>query len=776
MIKKILSAFLKVFLVFVITVVTLVTFPELWFRPPILKRVIPQASKLTGIELKYEDLSARVSRKTFRMLEFQLGFKNLNLRKTPSSEKDSRIEGKIEHFNTRVVLNWLNLPPQVQIIDELKITSSNILFVSAEEDNTPEEPSKFELPTFNAKEIIPDWVRSLKLNNLDVQLSAFSIDPKSPAWKITALTQKNQSNFQLSALQNKDFIKLQLPMNEERNIVYSKLEAQASLTLDKYSTLKTNLAAQDCPQYETCFQSTSKLTSTRKSDPTGHLNLNAQVNPQDANVVVEGALLQIHPWLPKLTTKKPCTIQGKAKSNSHLDLVFTCPIHANLKLPPVPKVPKLQLPTHTDIQLKLLADLDLNSKGIPYAGTLSLDANPLIAPILEAIIDLKSNFYGNLGQGLKGLHHRTKLIAKTQIPKVEKAVTLLHDTEWAIPAPLNNLKGELVLEFNSNWEDWQSTAPFQFKSKLNSPEQALQTEVNGLIKFTAWPQFVGSVEADLDLQNVRLSAPRLDVKELPRFFPDSQIIPLKKQKKRDVASVKPNPMSYVLRIKTTTNPLRIDSNLLLEPIAFDIKSEIRSHGPTQATVFTRPTNFEVFRRKALIEKLEFYYTGTTEDSLLDGRIRVQSGEAKVYVQLYGNPEKVKVHLTSDPPVPPDELWALLIFGEPMDTLDAEQQDSAQSTQRALSKGAFGILSLYLFASTPVERVDYDPALARVSVRFRVQEGTSLEVGHSEEEVGSLGLRKRLGKGWSLNAKVGEGSEEKESKTQAGATLEWSTRY
>jgi hypothetical protein len=58
------------------------------------------------------------------------------------------------------------------------------------------------------------------------------------------------------------------------------------------------------------------------------------------------------------------------------------------------------------------------------------------------------------------------------------------------------------------------------------------------------------------------------------------------------------------------------------------------------------------------------------------------------------------------------------------------------------------------------------------------EGTSLEVGTSETEGRSVGLRKRLGRGWAVNAQVSSQTQQDSSKSsgEAGASLEWSSRY
>lgn len=781
--KKTIFILFKIVGFLLVVLIAIALFPEFWFTTPVLKTAISYLNKSTSSEIKFHDIQASAQRKSWKKIEFQLVGKEISIqpkKNEPHVTTDS-ISAKIEKLKIRVAVNWVQIPPELSVIEELQLESSSLLVQSSktkEADST--KTSSFQFTDLNPSEFIPQWIQKLKLGNVYLYIARVGTEPKELNWEARISAPLNESQIKISLEDRKKhgFARVTVPLDSERRLNFLQIQAQVQWPTSPFATVKANIFSKKCHQDRTCITAKTKLVSKRRKDPTGFVDLVSEISPKEVKVDVRGSFLKIHPWLPRLTTRKPCILKAQAKSNSRLATDFTCSIHAVLKIPPIVEVPKLQFPTHTKIKVDLNAELDKNVKGIPYRGKLAVYSQPVIKPLLEANIDMKSNFNGNVLQIIRGLHHTTKLLVKARIPKIEKVITFLHDTKWAIPAPLNNLKGEMVLDLVSRWKDWDSYAPFQFSSKLISKEQSLQTEAKGNFTFSTWPQFIGAVDADWVLQDIRLSTPRLNLKDLPRFFPDSQIVTEKEQKKRELASTKkPFPLNYRVKIYTLKgHPILIDSNLLKEPIAFDLKSEIRNQSPTQANVNTHPVNFEVFRRKAVIEKMDFYYAGTPEDSLLDGRVRVHSGEAKIFIKLYGRPDKVRVHLTSEPPVPQDELWALLLFGEPLEGLDSDQQDSAQSAQRALSKGAFGLLSLYLFASTPIQRVDYDSTLQRVSVRFRVQEGTSLEIGHSEEEVGSLGLRKRLGRGWSLNAKVGEGDEEKQGKAQAGATLEWSTRY
>jgi len=63
-------------------------------------------------------------------------------------------------------------------------------------------------------------------------------------------------------------------------------------------------------------------------------------------------------------------------------------------------------------------------------------------------------------------------------------------------------------------------------------------------------------------------------------------------------------------------------------------------------------------------------------------------------------------------------------------------------ETAVSNSAFGLASLYLLASTPVEYVGYDPVSRTYTVKLRIPGGATLQVGSDGQNRG-VQLRKRI---------------------------------
>ncbi|MEQ1878474.1 MAG: hypothetical protein ABL958_17665, partial [Bdellovibrionia bacterium] len=95
---------------------------------------------------------------------------------------------------------------------------------------------------------------------------------------------------------------------------------------------------------------------------------------------------------------------------------------------------------------------------------------------------------------------------------------------------------------------------------------------------------------------------------------------------------------------------------------------------------------------------------------------------------------------------------------------------------ALADGVLSYYSLYYLSSTPVESVGYDAQSKRLTAKVRLQEGTSLNVGLNEDrgDVGAIGIRRRLGRGWVLRTDVEDPFEK--GARNVSTFLEWLFRY
>jgi hypothetical protein len=717
---------------------------SLWFDTPIVARLLPKVSKHYGVNLQLKGFYAHAEHRGLGKAQFEVSSEKISM------DNPESFSGEIESLKLKFTVNWFHFPPQIEKINEFRMQLPK--FEAKEGPKAIPAESSNTLPDLNLSQRIPSWLNSMELG--EILVYGKDLPKKGYSLSIEAPLQEQNLKLTLNGAERGEFAFLKIPLDEKRRLNLFKASGEANLFLGSGFGKRGVL----------------------------HVKVRSLWKGNDINVDIAGSLLKIHPWLPRLMTQPSCILKIDSSSKTKLSSEFRCGITADMRLPPIPGVPKLQRPSRTDLNVSITASYD----GTNVSGKAELNSSPVLAPFMNSSLQVNSDFKGNLKENTKNtldkFHHNTSLQFNARILQIEKPIELLHDTVWAVPAPLNNLRGAVTLALTSRWKDWSSEIPFEFSTALESIEQSLKTKIMGKAQVAIEPAFSASVKGECSLDDVRLSAPRLSVQNIPRFFPDSNINtkPLVKPPFNPFPQKKTSVIAYDLGIHTPREmPLRIDSNLIRGPVSIDIKAHLKSDTQPLADINVRPFPFEVFRRKATLQEFRYWNKKPLpEPGDLSGKVQVEVGEAKVFANLYGHVDKVKVELASDPPVPQDELWALLLFGEPLDSLDMDQQDSSQSTSRAVSRGALGLFSLYALSSTPVERVDYDPTTQNVSVRFKIKEGTSLVVGHSEEEAASLGLRKRIGKGWTLNAKVSEGDDdsEKKDKAQAGATLEWSSRY
>jgi autotransporter translocation and assembly factor TamB len=160
------------------------------------------------------------------------------------------------------------------------------------------------------------------------------------------------------------------------------------------------------------------------------------------------------------------------------------------------------------------------------------------------------------------------------------------------------------------------------------------------------------------------------------------------------------------------------------------------------------------------------------ESPIAGNVSVKYADYQVLIQLVGTIDKPQILLKSDPPLPENQIIAVLIFGRPLDELDSDQTASVGSTQAAITDGAISLASLYLLASTPIQSVNYDPSSGAVSAKVRLGDGMSLNLGRSTQE-STIGIRKRIGRYWTLETDF---SNSAPYGKVGSAYLEWSHRY
>ncbi len=348
----------------------------------------------------------------------------------------------------------------------------------------------------------------------------------------------------------------------------------------------------------------------------------------------------------------------------------------------------------------------------------------------------------------------------------ELLVDLLKGSPFAVFAPFHILKGPVEVKAKAN----EAMTQINFNSNINlkSAQQRVALVADGYI--SNLKQARKALNLDVVLKDGSIQLPYIEAQRPPNIGWDSRIKskPAKVEKK----TAKKDLFDLNVHFKTE-NPLHLQTNLAKNdvPLMVDFRMDSKS---LSAIVSANPFTLQLFRRKAEVKKFVVKTVPNSKTIELQGLIEYPTSDALIQIHLSGKSSSPSVEFTSDPPLPKNEILSLLIFGRR--SVNADEETTVGNTETAFSNGAFGLASLYLFASTPIESVNYNPANQSYSVRVRLPGGVSAEYGSSfgEESSQSVTLRKRLGRHWMLST---EWESFAQGSSQTVSTfLEWFTRF
>jgi hypothetical protein len=339
-----------------------------------------------------------------------------------------------------------------------------------------------------------------------------------------------------------------------------------------------------------------------------------------------------------------------------------------------------------------------------------------------------------------------------KVEKFEDLVKFLAHTPYSVPAPVNVLHGPLSVAVKGGGDSRNSVQELAYtvSSGLAAGRQALKFEAGGkLTSSDFWaPGRSFKAVTDLALKEIALQLPRVDLKGMAAVTPDSRI-----KAGREAGKVKPagegSPgqssapaVAAEVRVRTS-RPLILYSNLAMDPVPIELGCVFRMpYKGVEGVVEVGRFRAVIFRRVASVEHIKFSGRAGSSVTDMDGLIVYQAAEAKISIRLLGTAQKPRVEFESEPPMNQADIMAMLLFGKSPDQLDSDQQSSAANAQTAVAGSAFGLASLYLLASTPVEYVGYDPVSRTYTVKFRLPGGATLQVG-SDGRSNGVQLRKRI---------------------------------
>jgi hypothetical protein len=475
--------------------------------------------------------------------------------------------------------------------------------------------------------------------------------------------------------------------------------------------------------------------------------------------------------IPNITASN-CELNLKRMNVETADgkLNLNCQVNFDVRPPPIKEIPALRLPTTTRVNLKAV----LNTHFPPdpasiVSGLVELKLVPILHPLFEGRARLMALVSGVPGEFPRNWKVESDIGASLKIRRFDRVVELLAAGPWAVPAPLNVLRGEVEVGASGEMNLTSGKLPVFFKTRLSSVDQKLDLDGRGEIRFRSQQQVAATVDAMLILSDVQIALPRLSPEYPPRWIPDGRIHSLLHGDEHE------QKFHYEFDIRTSQDsPVNILSNLAKTPVPIHLQLKLESGQPIAGTVRIMDFPLELFKRDARVERLNIQFKPTQDVADVDGSIRVNYADYIVNVLLFGTLQKPKLRFTSDPPVAEDQLLAVLLFGRPIEELDADQAQSLGSAHAALADSAVSLASLYFLASTPVESIGYDAQNGVFIAKLRLGAGTSMNVGAATSEFKRIGIRKRIGRYWTLTTDL-EHPTDPEGRS-VSAFLEWARRY
>jgi hypothetical protein len=391
-----------------------------------------------------------------------------------------------------------------------------------------------------------------------------------------------------------------------------------------------------------------------------------------------------------------------------------------------------------------------NGKGRPFDGKLDVSVGPVVS-WYKLSAALKARFAGRLDELPGSLQADHELTAEL-FARFEDLVKQLSGTEWAVPAPFNALSGPVRLTASSKGrpKDPEQRIAYRLTTGLGGGPQKLEAVVDGEVS-AGKGGVVSETTAILD--DVALALPYLKIGAPPAVMPDKRIskgapppTPLDKPPEK-----KPSAVRWHALVRTG-KPLRLLSNLTQDPVPVMLDLDVDARGP-DGDIRVEEFRAKLFKQTAVVDHIALIALPDGAPMGLEGLILYPTPDATVKISLLGSTAKPQLVLESDPPMSQQEIMALLLYGRAPNQLDSDQAASVGNAQSAVANGAFGLASLYLFASTPIDYVGYDPATQTYSMKFRLPGGASLSVGSGLEESRTLSLRKRLASRWVLETQA-----------------------
>jgi hypothetical protein len=429
---------------------------------------------------------------------------------------------------------------------------------------------------------------------------------------------------------------------------------------------------------------------------------------------------------------------------------------------------------------KILLPFDLKTRNPLYFSEIKLEAN-ILATTIPVVVSakLESGTFkiqttivkSSLKEDLSKPKFLSEMILATtgslEVTKVKSTIDQLARPPYNIlPAPFNVMEGSLKISVVTEKYVAKDSVLLKIKTQLNmkGEKQDLKLTVNSEVPFMLQDKSIGSIVLGLELQKVKLLLPALAKTKLPpQILPDSRfknttvVVRENLNQQNLPPQVKKSPVKKEVELDMKLqalggNALHIKTNLLDEALRLNFDLEISNGEIQKGWIQALPLKTTIFKRKIVIPSLRVVFNAPLEPEIV-ATIEFHLPEYTITLQLEGPTSKPRQAFSSQPPLPLDDIYAVLLFGRPLSGLDPGDKTAAQKSNQLISQGVLSLAVLYYFAGSPIESIGYDPESNEVSAQIGLGAKNSLRVGGSGSGLNSAGVRRSLGKGWYIDSSI-----------------------
>lgn len=477
-----------------------------------------------------------------------------------------------------------------------------------------------------------------------------------------------------------------------------------------------------------------------------------------------------------------CAIELKRTSRrkNRGDLSLTCPIDIKLK--------EFKIPDGIDPIYRQPENvvLDISATGKTFFFP---DLEEMIdADITARVRPLSSRLVRTTGQlqiGLKGVPAKPLKTWKVNsdidldftIDSFARLVKVLEASPWPVPAPFYVLDGQVQfsLEGQASSMTGRAIFPAKLRTKLSSPRQRLDIESTGKTVIGLSRGEIGRIELDLNanFKDVQIELPPFSLAAIPKFTPDKRIH--LETKAAEEKSAEESELDYDLKMKTPSKkPIRLLSNITPTFIPISINVDLKKKDMS-GTIAIRDFPIQFFKRTATLNSFKMELAKPKDKSKISGSITVPYDNLRIIVSVAGTLGEPSWALSSKPPMSRGDILSTLIYGEPLDAVGADGADSVSSMNAAMADRRISLTTFLLLATTPIQSLGYNSDTGVFSARIKLAKKTSIIASSSSEEK-TVGVRQRLGKGFSIVTGWEKWDDSSSSSGAAAAYIEWGKRW